>query len=116
MNRKFDDIKFSYRLPNGRDGEDFFTRDLGCTRDKYEVTAGGRLVQVTCNARRRRIEEDLNYSGWLDIRSSAGHYRLEFMSGNLRALQEIGSEEWVPFNSALCMLGKGEAEAQSLPT
>jgi hypothetical protein len=79
--KALDYVTFRYRMPTGRDGDLFRTRDLECTKDHYQVTMQGRLVRAGSTDLLARPLEDLEYSGWLDIVSWAGHFRLEFESG-----------------------------------
>ena len=92
-----DTVRFSYRMPNGRNGCDYQTTDLECTLDAYEVTQLGRLVRVRTNSENERPLEDLNYSGWLDIFNPTDCYRLDFVKGTLRAIQIVDDEKWVLF-------------------
>lgn len=99
----FDEVSFSYRMPNGRDGCNFQTKDLECTLDDYEVSPSGRLIRVSTDDEGERPLGDLNYSGWLDMRDSVDHYRLDFVNGSLRAIQVIGEEGWLLFDPANCL-------------
>lgn len=99
----YDEVIFSYRLPNGREGGHFQTTDLECTQDRYEVTTSGRLVRVRTQDVCERPVGDLSYTGWLDIRDAVEEYRLEFTNGSLRAIQIMDEDEWVLFDPANCI-------------
>ncbi|MFC6478592.1 hypothetical protein ACFQDN_21745 [Pseudomonas asuensis] len=73
----YDDVSFSYRMPNGRDGYNFQTKDLECRLDEYEVTPSGRLVRIVSDDEIERPLGDLNHHGWLDIRDAFDYYRLD---------------------------------------
>lgn len=99
----FDKIIFSYRLPTGREGCNFQTTDLECTRDEYEITTSGRLVRISTQDVSDRPMGDLGYTGWLDIRDAVEEYRLDFTNGSLRAIQVFGEDDWLLFDSANCI-------------
>jgi hypothetical protein len=100
----YDYVTFRYRMPNGANGAKFATKDLECTMDQYKVTRQGRLVRVTTTDQDERPVGDLNYSGWLDIISASGHFRLEFMSGSLCAIQVMDEDKWAQFDPTHCLL------------
>lgn len=99
----FDEVRFRYRMPNGRDGCYFQTKDLECELDEYEVTPWGRLVRLVTGDETERPLGDLNHHGWLTIRDSFDYYRLDFVDGSLRAIQVIGEEGWLLFDPANCI-------------
>lgn len=99
----YDDLSFSYRMPNGREGCNFQTKDLENRLDEYEVTPSGRLIRVVTHDENEQPLGDLNYTGWLDIRDFADHYRLDFVNGSLRAIQVIGEDGWLLFDPANCI-------------
>lgn len=99
----YDDLRFSYRMPNGRDGRSFQTKSLECQMDRYEVTPQGRLARIESDDEGARPLGDMNYSGWLDIRDKDDYYRLDFVDGGLRAIQVIGEEGWLLFDPANCL-------------
>ena len=91
----YDDVKFSYRMPDGYKGENYQTKDFDLTLDGYEVTPEGRLVRTYDSGypddKRKRPLGDLNYSGTLniytsDLRRAWHEYDLEFENGNLVAI------------------------------
>ncbi|EBL6729321.1 hypothetical protein K5A76_004099 [Salmonella enterica subsp. enterica serovar Bredeney] len=41
----FDEVRFSYRMPDGYDGEDFQTKDQECDGSFYEIDDMGRLLK-----------------------------------------------------------------------
>ena len=99
----YDELSFSYRMPNGREGCNYQTNDLDNWLDEYEVTPSGRLVRVVTNNESERPVVDLNFTGWLDISGSAGYFRLDFVNGALRAIQVIGEDGWLPFYPVTCL-------------
>lgn len=99
----FDELSFSYRMPNGRDGCNFQTKDLECRLDEYEVTPAGRLVRIVSEDPSERPLGDVNHNGWLDIYHFADEYRLDFVNGSLRAIQVVGEEGWLLFDPANCI-------------
>lgn len=100
--KALDYVTFRYRMPNGHDGHSFYTSDLECTQDHFEVTPQGRLVRIVSTDELARPLEDLNYSGWLDITSSADCFRLAFADGALLAIQLASDDDWTPFDSNNC--------------
>jgi hypothetical protein len=101
----FDEVSFSYRMLNGRRGCNFQTKDLECMLDEYEATPAGRLVRVSTHDAVELPLGDLNYGGWLDIRDSVDHYRLDSMNRSLRTVQVMGEDGWLLFDPANCIEG-----------
>lgn len=99
----YDDVRFCYRMPNGRNGCDFQTKDFECLLEVYEVTPSGRLIRIFTEDEIERPLGDLNHHGWLNIRDDFDRYRLDFMNGSLRAIQVIGEEGWLLFEPANCI-------------
>lgn len=97
---KGDQVTFRYRMPNGRDGDQFHTTDLECTDDCYEVTPLGRLIRVVTRNPLKRPLEDLDYTGWLDLNSCIGEFRLAFSGGVLIAIQIMDDDSWTKFDAS----------------
>lgn len=76
----FDEVTFSYRMPDGYDGEYFQTKDLDCDGSAYDIDDKGRLL---------RDGTDLNFSGEFEMGyyehpgGRSGDFRMVFSDGIL---------------------------------
>lgn len=90
----FDDITFRYRMPDGFDGDDYQSKDLDCSMDRYEVTPDGKLVRTYSSGYPDDIPQplgDVRHEGVLNIYTSVGRkwheYDLVFKSGTLISIR-----------------------------
>ncbi|MBN3263027.1 hypothetical protein [Pectobacterium brasiliense] len=89
----FDTVRFRYRMPDGKTGTDFQTKDLDCTGDFYESTAEGRLLCWLDQSERK----DIGFDGMLTLSAGEG-YHLHFTQGTLQWIEVYsqGDKRW-PF-------------------
>nr|CAC79147.1 hypothetical protein 12.7 kDa [uncultured bacterium] len=101
----FDEVRFSYRMPDGFKGGSFQTKSLDCLMDMYEVTPAGRLVRTHVFEETDRPLGDMNFSGELHMRGEfgGGDYTLEFVDGSLAAIRCKGIAGRLLFDPAHCI-------------
>ena len=88
----FDEVNFSYRMPDGFEPNGFQTKDLDCLMDIYTISKAGRLILDTVFEQVERPLGDMNFSGLLNVYATAyftrmrHEYDLEFNDGTLVAI------------------------------
>nr|WP_228857677.1 hypothetical protein [Pseudomonas syringae]QOQ33415.1 hypothetical protein [Pseudomonas syringae pv. actinidiae] len=88
----FDEVNFSYRMPDGFVPLGFQTKDLDCLMDIYTISKTGRLIRDTVFEQVQRPLGDMNFSGMLNVYTTAflteqwHEYDLEFVEGTLVAI------------------------------
>ena len=98
-----DEVTFRYRMPDGREGEAFQTKNLDCLMDIYEITPTGRLVRKWMGEETDRPLGDMKYSGMLKLYAEepgSGEYILEFVDGTLAAINCKGEPGRLIFDHA----------------
>ncbi|MDX6917782.1 hypothetical protein R9X49_22050 [Pectobacterium carotovorum] len=95
----FDTVRFRYRMPDGKMGTDFQTKNLDCTGDFYEITPEGRLLCWLDQSERK----DIDFDGMLTLSAGEGYY-LHFTQGTLQWIEVYsqGDQRW-PFEPARFM-------------
>lgn len=89
----FDEVNFSYRMPDGFESNGFQTKDLDCLLDSYTITKAGRLVLDSVSVQVERPLGDVNFTGTLNVYDRAfltrqwHEYDLEFEDGTLVAIR-----------------------------
>ena len=91
----FDDVEFSYRMPDGYEDHAYQSKSLDCTGDTYTVTPEGRLVRTYSSGYPDEVLQplgDLNFDGELNIYTSDlgggwHEYDLVFVNGGLREIR-----------------------------
>ncbi len=86
----FDEVTFSYCMPDGYDGEYFQTTDLDCDGSVYDIDDKGRLL---------RDGRDLNFSGEFEMgyyqpyKDRSGDFRMVFSDGRLTYIIPAGTHD-----------------------
>ncbi len=81
----FDYVRCEAPLPDGFDGGEFQTKNLGCDLERYRITRDGRLV---LESDIEGVVQDVNYTGTLNF----------YMSERPRT---GGAEKWHEYNAEL---------------
>ena len=94
----FDDVRFSYLMPDGFDGSDYQSKSLESAMDVYEITQLGRLIRLSSRGSFDGIKMplgDINFKGELNIYTNDGlyphgvwrDYNLTFVNGTLTVIK-----------------------------
>lgn len=108
----YDNLRFSYPMPNGYVGTEYQTKSLDCQRDRYEVTTSGRLTRKSCEPDEEFAQAhpdyfeaptDTHFSGQIFITSLAGtsqRFELFFVAGTLQSIRDVKTDQLSQYSAA----------------
>lgn len=108
----YDNLRFSYPMPNGYVGTEYQTKSLDCQRDQYEVTTSGRLTRKSSEPDEEfalahpdyfEAPTDTHFSGQIFITALAGtrqRFELSFFAGTLQSIRDVNTDQLIEYRAA----------------